>query len=394
MKDNNTTILLILVTFTIASLTLREFVQAIALTVVIVAVVYGQAQGWWYRLAVWAWNGWRRVWGWLNRTTETAAPRQLYEIVLGYDPGTGRNETEQLPDLGHIGVYGTTRFGKTTFLHSLIHDLISQHRPADLRLLIIDPKEVDYSFYSRLPHLLRPIARNREETAVLIQFLSDEMKYRAGLFAPYAQKSICNNLDRYTELSGQALPRILVIFDELADVIQPGSQMETDLVRLAKLSLAYGIQFIFATQRPSSKVVTGEIKSQVASKFVTWMPTAREYGVVAEIPKEIYETMPRSRGRFMVYTAQGWRMMQAYKIPDRELERTARHYASRPRVWPEPQKETAVTKTVWIGDDEEKAQMLIEYERELGERPSISQVMARFDISKPTAVKYRKLARR
>ncbi|MEI2422242.1 FtsK/SpoIIIE domain-containing protein, partial [Arthrospira platensis SPKY2] len=104
--------------------------------------------------------------------------------------------------------------------------------------------------YNSLPHLLMPIARNQQETGLVIDRLIAEMERRAALFSPYAKKSLCNNIDRYAELSGQRLPRVVAIFDELADVIIPGSELESDLIRLAKLGLAYGIHLICATQRP------------------------------------------------------------------------------------------------------------------------------------------------
>ncbi len=336
----------------------------------------------------------QKAWGWLMslKRRDESDHMKPYDILLGHHPLTGQPDIENLSDLGHIGVYGTTRYGKTTWIHSIIHHLIASHAPSELRLCISDPKTVDYPFYGRLPYLLCPIARNAEETGLMIDVVIGEMERRIALFTPFSRRSVCNNLDRYTELSGHKLPRVLVIFDELADVVEPGSVLESNLIRLAKLGLAYGIHLICATQRPSSKVVTGEIKSQMASKFVTWMPTSREYGVVAELPKEMYQEMPRAKGRFMAYSAKGWRYVQGRKVPDRELERLAAGRAGKQREW---KKDTGVTETAvstWDGDDTDKARMIQNFAAELGRKPSISETMTRFGISKPTAVKYLKMA--
>lgn len=363
---------------------------ALAATAVTLLVVVGYARGWWSwirpflaRLLAWA-----RALLARSEVVETAvyAP---YDVLLGVDPITGTPDVENLADLGNIGVYGTTRFGKTTWLHSIIHHLIAHHSANELRLAISDPKTVDYPFYGSLPHLLCPIARDKAETAVMVRRLLDEMGHRAGLYSKYAGRRICNNLDRYAELSGERLPRIIAIFDELADVVEPDSDLEKDLIRLSKLGLAYGIHLILATQRPSSKVVTGEIKSQMASKFVTWMPTNREYGVVAELPREMYQEMPRTRGRFMAYTAQGWRFIQGTKITDAALEAAARRLSGRPRRWAE----TAVPAPSWDDMSEaEKITAVRQFAADLGKRPTISEIVERFEISKPTAIKYRNFA--
>lgn len=340
----------------------------------------------------------RRLLAWLRglfvRKQEGGDSGELYDLVLGVDPLTGEADVESLADLGHIGVYGTTRYGKTTWLHSLIHGLISTHKPSELKLAISDPKTVDYPFYGSLPHLLCPIARDAAETELVIDRLIAEMERRAALFAPYAKTAVCNNITRYAELSGEHLPLILAIFDELADVLgKDDSPVNQKLARLAKLSLAYGIHLVCATQRPSSKVITGEIKSQMSSKFVTWMPTAREYGVVAELPKKMYEDMPRTRGRFMAYSSKGWRFVQGQKIGDKELARLAAHWASRPRQW--ERAETAVSPpkpepVSWAKlKENEKIEAMRSWLSGLDYEPTQQEIGNHFGISRQTAAAWR-----
>lgn len=180
-----------------------------------VLLVIGWQKEWWHgcgriglRIGQWLivlWRSWRQV------TDDVGPEFELYDLLMGYDPETGERDIENLADLGHVGIYGTTRYGKTTWVHSQIHHLISTHHPSELRLAISDPKTVDYPFYGSLPYLICPIARDRQETGWMIDRLIAEMNRRITLFAPYAAKSICNNIDRYAELSGERLPRVVAI---------------------------------------------------------------------------------------------------------------------------------------------------------------------------------------
>jgi hypothetical protein len=383
-----------LLTGLLSGLAAESWIAGVVVTIATAVAIIGTERGWFVKAGPVA----VRFWFWLRglfARKQMIEMNELYDLLLGHDPATGQPDLENLADLGHVGVYGTTRFGKTTWLHSIIHDLIEHHKPSELRLCISDPKTVDYPFYGRLPHLLCPIARDASETEQMIDRLLAEMEARIRLFEPYAKTAVCNSLERYHALSGQTLPRIVAIFDELADVVpaKNGSEIERKLIRLAKLSLAYGIQLVCATQRPSVAVMNGEIKSQFASLFVTWMPNNREYGVVALVPKEMYEDMPRTRGRFMAYSAKGWRFIQGRKIGDGDLAKLAHHWAGRERIWrdsavlvapaPEP--------TVWaeMGEDEK----LTAFREWLGGRdyePTLAEIMDQFSISKPTAIKWRR----
>lgn len=379
----------------LSGLAAESWLAGLVVTILAAMLIIGTERGWFAKAGPVVWRAWLWLRGLFARK-QMIEMNELYDLLLGHDPATGQPDLENLADLGHVGVYGTTRFGKTTWLHSIIHDLIEHHKPSELRLCISDPKTVDYPFYGRLPHLLCPIARDAAETEQMIDRLLAEMESRIRLFEPYAKTAVCNSLERYHALSGETLPRVVAIFDELADVVpaKNGSEIERKLIRLAKLSLAYGIQLVCATQRPSVAVMNGEIKSQFASLFVTWMPNNREYGVVALVPKEMYEDMPRTRGRFMAYSAKGWRFVQGRKIGDTELARLAHHWAGRERIWrdsavlvaPEPEP------TTWaeMGEDEK----LTAFREWLGGRdyePTLAEIMDQFNISKPTAIKWRRL---
>ena len=366
-------------------------------------VLRGAERGWWSGLGIALRPRLVNLLGKLgelwHRSKPAAAP-VLYDLVIGFDPETRRPDRENLRDMGHTGIYGQTRFGKTTEIHSLVYDLLrTGHTPADLRLTIVDPKRTDYAFMGALPHLLCPIARDAEEMARVVDILTQEMNRRMALFDRYARKHLCNDLDRYMALSGERLPWIVAIFDELADVVAPGSEIEAKLISLSKLCLGYGIQLVCGTQRPSVKVMNGELKSQFATLMSTYMANNREYGTVLMAPKEMYEQMPRTRGRFMVYSTKGWRFMQGNKIPDDKLvglvlrlsgADRSRSWTHAPTVEPVSPQPAAPS---WDGlTDQERVRMLRDYATELQRTPTLTEIKNRFQTSQPIAVKIRRLA--
>lgn len=381
----------------LAALTVPSLTQAVLITGLVLLLIVGWVRGWWQRL-----GGnmgpalaqlLRDIMSRLRQPDEAVEPPP-YELLLGYNPETGELETENLFSLLSMGVYGTSRYGKTTLLHGFIHWLITRNDPSQLKIAISDPKTVDYPFYGGLPHLFCPIATDVIETRKMVKLLIDEMDKRKRLFNQYSKRYICNNIHRYAELSGTQLPLILAIFDEVADVVQSGDSLEADLIRLAKLGQAFGISLILATQRPSAGVMTGEIQSQLPTRFVTWMPNNREYGVVASVPKEMYSEMERRPGLFMVYSGGGWRFIQSRRVPDRKLEALARRL-SRPALrWEHAtaeEKQPDRPRWTLTGTYEQKVATVREISKSIGHVPSVTELMELAACSKPTAVKYRKI---
>lgn len=387
--------LLIVAAGLLAALSSASLAQAVFVTCLVLLAVIGWVRGWWQRLAqnIGPALGqlWQAIWQrW--RGEEPRAVVKPYDLLLGYSVETKEPEVESMFSLRSMGVYGTSRYGKTTLLHGFIHWLIAHTDPSQLKIAISDPKTVDYPFYGGLPHLLCPIATDADETRRMVKLIIAEMDRRKKMFSQYSGRFLCNNIHRYAELSGTQLPLILGIFDEVADVVQSGDELEADLVRLLKLGQAFGISLILATQRPSSSVMTGEIQSQLQTRFVTWMPNNREYGVVASVPKEIYGQMERRPGLFMVYSGGGWRLLQSRRVPDRKLEALARRI-SRPTLrWEHAVNEAAdPARPNWTltGTYEQKVDTAKEIARAIGHVPSLAEMMELTGCSKPTAVKYR-----
>ena len=390
--------LIVILSGLLAAVAVPSLTQAIIITGLVLFALFGWVRGWWQTMGQNIGPAlvqlWRAILSRMRQPVEVQAPPAPYELMLGHDPETGDVITENLFSLRSMGVYGTSRYGKTTAIHAFIHWLIARNDPSQIKIAISDPKTVDYPFYGGLPHLLCPIATDAEETRRMVKLLIAEMDKRKRLFSQYSGRYVCNNIHRYAQLSGTRLPLILAIFDEVADVVQPGDELEADLIRLAKLGQAFGISLLLATQRPSSGVMTGEIQSQLQTRLVTWMPNNREYGVVANVPKEIYSQMDRRPGLFMVYSGAGWRFVQAQRVPDKQLERLARRLSRSPLRWEHATAEARQPdRPRWnlTGTYEEKVETAKELSRAIGHVPSLAEMMELTGCSKPTAVKYRKL---
>ena len=167
----------------------------------------------------------------------------------------------------HVLVAGTTGSGKSIYNHSLVCTLISRNSPEDLRLVLIDPKQVEMSKYEDLPHLLCPIINEAEIAKLTLSKLVDEMNRRYGLL----KASGCSNLKQYNELlednpNLEKLPYIVVFVDEYADLVDVCKDINGPIVSLAQKARAAGIHMLIATQRPSTNIITGVIKGNLPTR--------------------------------------------------------------------------------------------------------------------------------
>lgn len=182
-------------------------------------------------------------------------------------------DLERMP---HLLVAGATGTGKTVFLNSLILSLLWRNSPDILRLVLVDPKRVEFTPYKPLPHLLCPPITQKAKVMPVIKWLIEEMETRFGILHDAGQRDIISYNEAVmkkeeknnSEKEGpQKLPYIMVVIDELADIMSSkGKEFEAGIVRLAQMSRAVGIHLILATQRPSVEVITGLIKANITSR--------------------------------------------------------------------------------------------------------------------------------
>ncbi|NOZ63727.1 MAG: DNA translocase FtsK [Caldiserica bacterium] len=184
-------------------------------------------------------------------------------LALGKDI-RGNPIVGNLKEMPHLLIAGTTGSGKTVCLHSLVMSLLFQAFPYEVKLLLVDPKMVELTPFSRIPHLYAPIITSGKGAAKSLQWIVEEMEGRYRTLAEAGVRDV-EKFNRLMEKEGnpeEKIPYIVVIIDELADLMAVASrQVEDSIMRLAQLSRAAGIHLILATQRPSVDVVTGVIKA-------------------------------------------------------------------------------------------------------------------------------------
>jgi len=198
-------------------------------------------------------------------------------LCLGKDV-SGKPYFADLAKMPHLLVAGSTGSGKTICLNSLILSLVYQNSPQTLKLILVDPKRVEFPVYENLPHLLCPIIFNAQKTINALNWLTGEMERRFGVLsaakardiASYNQAIKRNSKKNKSgeDTDSEIMPYIILIIDELADLMATkGKEMEASIVRLSQMARAVGIHLIVATQRPSVEVITGLIKANINSRI-------------------------------------------------------------------------------------------------------------------------------
>ncbi|EAJ3622327.1 cell division protein FtsK [Campylobacter coli] len=188
-------------------------------------------------------------------------------IALGKDI-VGNAFVTDLKKLPHLLIAGTTGSGKSVGINSMLLSLLYRNSPKTLRLMMIDPKMLEFSIYNNIPHLLTPVITDPKKAVNALSNMVAEMERRYRLMAEAKTKNIENYNEKMKELGEKELPFIVVIIDELADLMMTaGKDVEFYIGRLAQMARASGIHLIVATQRPSVDVVTGLIKANLPSRI-------------------------------------------------------------------------------------------------------------------------------
>lgn len=203
-------------------------------------------------------------------------------MLLGVDV-SGNHLVGDLADMPHVLIAGATGSGKSVCMNSLLAGLLMCRTPEQLRLILVDPKIVEFTAYKDLPHLVVPVITDPKKVGLGLRWAINEMEKRYKLFAKCKVRNIkgFNNrvVARQGDLFGadeeededpvpETLPYIVVVIDELADLMMVAqAEIENSIARLAQLSRAVGIHMILATQRPSVNVITGTIKANFPSRI-------------------------------------------------------------------------------------------------------------------------------
>lgn len=208
-------------------------------------------------------------------TTEFTSSKSRLTVALGKDIEGGLVLAD-LAKMPHLLIAGTTGSGKSVCTNSMIQSVLYHARPDEVKLILIDPKQVEFGVYNGIPHLLIPVVTDPRKAAGALGWAVNEMLHRYKMFAENNVRDIAsyNTLAKKSETLKE-MPLILIVIDELADLMMAAAnEVEDSIIRLAQMARAAGMHMVIATQRPSVDVITGLIKANIPSRLALTVASA------------------------------------------------------------------------------------------------------------------------
>jgi S-DNA-T family DNA segregation ATPase FtsK/SpoIIIE len=219
----------------------------------------------------------------LRELVETDAFRKVkssLRFALGKDVA-GKPVCADLAAMPHLLIAGTTNSGKSVLVNAILSSLLLNNSPADLRLLLVDPKRVELTGYNSIPHLLAPVVVEAEKVTGALQWVLREMDQRYKKFSGAGARNITD----YNRQGNEKIPYLVIVIDELADLMMLApDETEHNLTRLAQLARATGIHLIVSTQRPSVDVLTGLIKANFPARIAFMVASNTDSRVILDQP--------------------------------------------------------------------------------------------------------------
>ncbi|MEK7521293.1 MAG: DNA translocase FtsK [Patescibacteria group bacterium] len=202
-------------------------------------------------------------------------------VALGLDV-SGKPMIADLAKMPHSLIAGQTGSGKSIALNSFLASILFRASPAEVKFILVDPKRVEFTQFNGIPHLLAPVITEADKVISALKYLTAEMDNRYKMFAEVGAR----NIQSYNEMSGfQALPYIVLVVDELADImLLSPAEVEDSITRLAQMSRATGIHMLIATQRPSVDVLTGLIKANIPARIAFAVSSLVDSRVILDTP--------------------------------------------------------------------------------------------------------------
>ncbi|MBP1543554.1 MAG: DNA translocase FtsK, partial [Oscillospiraceae bacterium] len=206
------------------------------------------------------------------------------ETVLGKDIG-GNTVTCNVAKMPHLLIAGTTGSGKSVCVNSIIMSILMKSTPEDVRLIMVDPKKVEFMMYNGIPHLLIPVVTDAKKAAGALAWAVNEMLNRYKMFS----ENNVRDFGGYNELASdpdsglKKMSHIVIFIDELADLMMASPKdVEDSIVRLAQMARAAGMHLVIATQRPTVNVVTGLIKANIPSRIALMVASQMDSRVILD----------------------------------------------------------------------------------------------------------------
>ena len=203
---------------------------------------------------------------------------------IGLDLGGGPVWID-LAKMPHLLIAGSTGTGKSVSLNAILTSILLRATPADLRMILVDPKKVELNHYEGIPHLLTPVVTNMKDAAAVLANVVREMESRYELMGQARARNLPDWNEVRTAEEKKPIPSMLVVIDELADLMMVApAEVEDAIIRLAQKSRAVGIHLVLATQRPSVDVITGMIKANVPSRIAFAVSSQVDSRVILDSP--------------------------------------------------------------------------------------------------------------
>ena len=184
----------------------------------------------------------------------------------------------------HVLIAGTTGSGKSVCTNSILISLLYKASPEEVKLIVVDPKMVEFGIYNGIPHLLIPVVTDAKKAAGALQWAVTEMMRRYRSLSEAGVRDIESyNKVAATEESLEPLPKLVVVIDELADLmLVAGKEVEEAICRIAQMGRAAGVHLVIATQRPSADVITGLMKANIPSRIALVVSSAMESRIILD----------------------------------------------------------------------------------------------------------------
>jgi S-DNA-T family DNA segregation ATPase FtsK/SpoIIIE len=276
-------------------------------------------------------------------------PEKTSPLVAWLGKGIDGNPVwTDIAKMPHVLVAGTTGSGKSGCVNAILSSILMQASPNEVRLVLVDPKQVELNHYENVPHLLTPVVTSPRLAANVLSNLIGEMESRYGIMSEARARNL-GELNRVRKKKGEApLPHILCVIDELADLMMVApAEVEDSIIRLAQKSRATGIHLVLATQRPSTDIITGTIKVNIPSRIAFAVSSQTDSRVIldqggAEALLGQGDMLFRGAGTSKLSRVQG-----AF-ITEDEIARITSHWAKQG----EPEFEEELLETPQEADDE------------------------------------------